>query len=188
MKPISLILCCLYTNVLTNKILGYLSLYRDKNNRLIKKQQEIAFIRAVDVIMKYANQDKKIYEFVLDFLITGFENFDFNKVINYIADNSKIDDIVMNDDDKTVLETKIESYKKFAVGKTVPDISIPDANGNIIKLSDIKTDYVLVLFWASWCPHCEAMLPDIKEFYKSQKTKKFEVLAISIDDRQERIG
>jgi thiol-disulfide isomerase/thioredoxin len=170
------------TNALTNKVLSYLSLYRVKQSN--KEQQEIAFIRAVDIIMKYANQDKKIYEFVLDFLITGFENFEFNKVINYIADNSKIEDYCLNENDKSVLETKIDSYKKFVIGKSVPDISVPDVNGNIIRLSDINTDYVLVIFWASWCPHCEVILPDIKELYISQKVKKFEILAVSIDEKK----
>ena len=169
----------LYTNALTNKILGYLSFYRVKKST--KEQQEIEFIRAVDIIMKYANQDKKIYEYVLDFMITGFENFGFSKVINYIADNSKIDQYCQNDDAKSVLETKIDFYKKFVVGYKVPDISIPNQEGKTIKLSEIKTDYVLVLFWASWCPHCEVMLPQIRDLYNSQKTKKFEVLSISID-------
>ena len=172
-----------YTNVLPNKIMGYLTLYREKQSN--KDKQEIAFIRAVDVIMKASNKNKKVYEFILDYLIGGFEKFEFNKVLNYIADNSKLEELCTNTDEKTTLETKIESYKKFAIGKTVPDIVINDINGKQIKLSDINTDYTLILFWASWCPHCEEIIPGIKEIYDAQKIKKFEVLAVSIDDNKE---
>ncbi|MDP2365424.1 MAG: TlpA disulfide reductase family protein, partial [Ignavibacteria bacterium] len=38
-----------------------------------------------------------------------------------------------------------------------------------------------IIFYASWCPHCQTLLPQIYDYYKNQKEKKFEVLAISID-------
>ena len=50
-----------------------------------------------------------------------------------------------------------------------------------MKLSDIDAEYTLVLFWASWCPHCPSLLSDVKEIYDKYKDNGLEVLAISID-------
>ena len=53
--------------------------------------------------------------------------------------------------------------------------------GSMVKLSNITAEKTLIIFYASWCPHCKDMLPQIYELYKNQKEKKFEVLAVSID-------
>jgi thiol-disulfide isomerase/thioredoxin len=39
----------------------------------------------------------------------------------------------------------------------------------------------LIIFYASWCPHCQTLLPEVYKLYKSQKEKNVEVLAVSID-------
>ena len=51
----------------------------------------------------------------------------------------------------------------------------------MIKLSEIASEKTLIIFYASWCPHCQTLLPQIYDLYKKQKEKKFEVLAVSID-------
>ncbi|MBP7498009.1 MAG: DUF5106 domain-containing protein, partial [Bacteroidales bacterium] len=56
-----------YSNAITNKIVGYLGLFREKPYN--RDKQEIAFIRAVDNIMKATKQNKKVYEFILDYII-----------------------------------------------------------------------------------------------------------------------
>ena len=39
----------------------------------------------------------------------------------------------------------------------------------------------MILFYATWCPHCQSILPRINELYERQKEKKIEVLAVSMD-------
>jgi thiol-disulfide isomerase/thioredoxin len=39
----------------------------------------------------------------------------------------------------------------------------------------------LILFYASWCPHCKKNLPALVNLYNNQKKKKIEVVAVSID-------
>ncbi len=61
-------------------------------------------------------------------------------------------------------------------------------NGKIHKLSDYKGKVVLVMFWATWCPHCKNQMPALsmlKSLYSSTKT--LEVLPISIDREGEQM-
>ena len=50
-----------------------------------------------------------------------------------------------------------------------------------INLFFLNEERTLILFYASWCPHCQTIVPQVFDLYKNQKEKKFEVLAVSID-------
>jgi len=59
--------------------------------------------------------------------------------------------------------------------------TVASASGSQMKLSNVSAEYTLVLFWASWCPHCESLLSVLKGVYDEYRDKGLEILAISID-------
>lgn len=80
-----------------------------------------------------------------------------------------------------------QSQQARAVGTPLKDIAIPDAKGKMHKLSDYvgKGKYVLVDFWASWCGPCVREMPNVVEAYKKYKSKGFEIVGISLDQKKE---
>lgn len=40
----------------------------------------------------------------------------------------------------------------------------------------------LLLFWATWCPYCEALMPYLQKIYNDAGPKKLDVYAIDIKD------
>jgi len=173
----------LRTNVISGKMLQYLSLYQ--NNRMQKEQLELEFIKAVTVIMNATKENPLIYEYVMDYLIGGFESYGFEKVITYIADNINLDETCVNTERKAELEKKVESLKKFAVGKKAPDFTAIDINGNEITLSELGSEYTLLVFWATWCPHCTTIVPELAKLYLPNNNDKLEIVAVSLDDNKE---
>jgi peroxiredoxin len=70
------------------------------------------------------------------------------------------------------------------VGRRAPEISLPDVNGNVVKLSSLQGKIVLIDFWASWCPPCRAANPRVVRLYKKYKDKGFEVYGVSLDSKK----
>ncbi|PKP33956.1 MAG: hypothetical protein CVU00_08985 [Bacteroidetes bacterium HGW-Bacteroidetes-17] len=168
----------LRSNVITTTVLSYLSLYQNQN--LNKDQLEDEFIKAVDVILTHTKSNIEIHNFVIDYLINGFENYGFNKVITHMADWLSNPENCDMPGDSNSLKERLNTIKKLAPGNLAPNIFGTDLAGNTIHLNEIKSKYTIVVFWASWCPHCKNLLPELDRFYQSQKDK-LAMISISID-------
>ena len=169
----------LRSNAWSNKAISYLALF--SNSHYPKKQLEAEFIKAITVILSAAAVNPDVYKFLLDYFVGGFDKYNFDDVITYIADNFQDPYACEDQARKTSLQKKLENFKKIAVGKTAPDIEVPDQKGKIIRLSDIRAEYTLLVFWSSQCGHCIEMMPKLKEFYDKQKPVRMEVMAVALD-------
>ena len=79
---------------------------------------------------------------------------------------------------------KFEQYRALAIGKTAPNIVLEskEAKGKKQELKNLKNNYKLVAFGASWCPNCQNDYPSLIRMYKKLKEKHdLEVVYVSID-------
>ncbi len=171
------------SNILTSRIVKYLSLYQEQG--LTQEELEGRLLVAVDTVLEKAFVDQKMYEHIINFLIGGFEAIGFERGLEHIANQNMLNELCVNTERKAELENKMELIKKLAIGQPAPDFEANDLNGNQVKLSNISAKKMILFFWASWCPHCENMLPELLKMYDAENTGNIQIVAISIDESDE---
>lgn len=73
---------------------------------------------------------------------------------------------------------------RVQTGGSMADAELPDASGDLHRLSDYKGRYILLDFWASWCGPCVASIPELKEaaaLYEDRLT----IIGINLDEKRE---
>lgn len=82
-----------------------------------------------------------------------------------------------------LLEKMVAALARTEPGQKYVDISVPDTAGVELPLSRFVGEgkYVLLDFWASWCPPCRAEIPNLVTAYKEFHSKGFEIYAVSLD-------
>ncbi len=53
----------------------------------------------------------------------------------------------------------------------VEDFNLPGIDGKTYRLSDYRGKWVVVNYWATWCPPCRVEIPDLVEFHERNKGK-----------------
>ncbi|MEO6824127.1 MAG: TlpA disulfide reductase family protein [Nitrosospira sp.] len=59
-----------------------------------------------------------------------------------------------------------------------------DSTGKKLTLSDYKGKWVLINFWATWCPPCLKEIPDLVSLYESRKDVMVIGIAMDYRDRK----
>ena len=70
-------------------------------------------------------------------------------------------------------------------GDDVPDFSLKDANGKLVKKSDLKgKKYVVYFYPKDFTPGCTTEAAEFSQDYKKFKNARVEILGISPDDEE----
>ncbi len=87
---------------------------------------------------------------------------------------------------------KQDYFTKLRVGVAAPELESMDLDGNAVKLSDYRGQYVYLYFWASWCAPCAKTFPDLMMLndkfskLKYEDADAFVFLPISVDDKKDK--
>lgn len=139
---------------------------------------------SIDSMFVTLATNEKIFNEVTDYLFDLLEKHSLFQASEYLALK------VLNEGSCTInndLANQLETYRAMKKGNIAPDILFNPsffANPNKIasRLSDLKSNYTLVVFGASWCPKCKEELPEIAKLYSKWKSKGVEVVFVALEE------
>jgi thiol-disulfide isomerase/thioredoxin len=145
---------------------------------------------SIDAMMENLIKDEKKLNEVTDYLFDLLERHSLYQASEYLALK------VLNEVSCTIdsdLAKQLETYRSMKKGNTAPDIVFKGDNftpgygpNNFPKkLSDLKSNYTVVVFGASWCPTCTQEVPEIAKLYPKWKGQNVEVVFVSLDEDKE---
>ena len=131
---------------------------------------------AIDKVVLELKDEPNIQQEVAQHWFTFLESHSLFKSAEYLA-LKMINDKSCTLNDKSI--ALFEQYRKLAIGKTAPNIfNLKNQN----NLKNLKNNYKLVVFGASWCPNCQTDYVKLKEKHNNLKEKhNLEIVYISID-------
>ena len=172
----------LYTDIIPKKVLDYIKLYANRN--LPRKELEQHYIKGVDRLMSFVSgKNDDIEEVVINHMIKGFQQLEFQDVLTYIVNQYVLESSCVDEDRKASLEKRIEGFDKMAEGRKIPAFSIKTTKGEVVTEKN-ASPYRLIMFWASWCPHCLQDMPAIIESLDKVSRDKIEVVLVSVDSEK----
>lgn len=140
---------------------------------------------SIDFLIKNLTKNEKKFNEITKYLFDLLERHSLLKASEYLAIKVLTQNSCTVNDD---LAKQLESYRAMKIGNIAPDIVF---KGDVFKnrvvlktpnrLSEIQSNYKVLIFGASWCPKCAEELAQLFPLYDKWKSKGVEVVFISLD-------
>ncbi|MGD8593430.1 MAG: TlpA disulfide reductase family protein [Gammaproteobacteria bacterium] len=62
------------------------------------------------------------------------------------------------------------------------DFTLPDLDGKSRQLSEFRGKWVVVNYWATWCPPCLEEIPELVDFHEAHKDNNAVVIGVDFED------
>ena len=80
-----------------------------------------------------------------------------------------------------LLHAENEKADLPAIGSRLQIEALPLLNGEALNTQQLKGQWLVLYYWASWCPFCAQQTPEMQKLHERVRNKGMTVLGISID-------
>lgn len=140
--------------------------------------REKIYLKSKNIILKYPSNP------ISGSILSGItRNWGINKDSLKML-YAKIDKKAINPTTKKFIEQELFPENLIKVNDPFFDFKLPTPKGNLFNTKSLHGKWFLIDFWASWCSPCREQLPYLIKIYEENKNKNFEIISVSIDEKQ----
>jgi thiol-disulfide isomerase/thioredoxin len=168
------------TPIYTRLIANYLNVNDTGNNELSENDKNKKLMERSDFVMNKFSENPETKQFALKLLTLIAKKSGKEVVLQYLDEKYAVNNQCDSDLQSMELKKRMEGYALLKPGNVAPDFSFIDEKGTKQRLSAIAANQLLIVFWASWCAHCQDDMPKLEQYL--QQNKNIKVVAVSLDE------
>jgi thiol-disulfide isomerase/thioredoxin len=167
--------------------LSLLSRYKESmaDHRLSESDQEQLLPRTLRRLYRQTISGRRLSESGQDRLLAEAQRY-FEQVVKQYPEVTSADETFRLADKARSELLWIANTPELKVGKVAPGIVGEDLDGKPLKLENYRGKVVVLVFWATWCAPCMAMVPHERELVKRMGGKPFVLIGINADETDQR--
>lgn len=171
-----------YQQVVADFNQRYMSAQRSRDAKLIEELTNEGMNLEAEKIndlkkMAWGYENSLVSLLVLDYIPNKTDEYNFMDSLI-----TKLQREIPESKDVQFFAANLEGFKPAVqIGDIAPDISLPNPDGEVMSLSDLRGQYVLLDFWAGWCGPCRRENPNVVNLYNQYNKDGFTVFSVSLD-------
>lgn len=67
-------------------------------------------------------------------------------------------------------------------GQSAPDFTLSSDDGQVMSLSDLRGQVIMINFWASWCGPCRQEMPLLEQIHQRYESLGFTLLGVNVEE------
>lgn len=90
-------------------------------------------------------------------------------------------------DPESQIDSSLDNIQNYIeVDKTLlPEFILKDEHDNEVSINDYYGKFIVLNFWASWCPPCKAEMPDLQKLHNEfEENDDYVLLSVNLTDGQ----
>lgn len=169
-------------------------IFYNKLNTYVTKillQNPDTLIKAAHKMINEAKADSEMYKYILIYWLNYYEEshlMGMDKLFVDIAENYYLKGKAEWSDSTFLskLSDRVTKLKPNLVGNIAPDLKLETPDGKYVRLLEINSKYIVIIFWEPHCGHCKKAVPKLFKLFKDDlKAKGVSVYAVYTQNEAE---
>ncbi|HMM11375.1 MAG TPA: DUF5106 domain-containing protein [Bacteroidales bacterium] len=140
-------------------------------------------VQAIDFLLGRAKGAQEITDFLAWHFLSEYQQpklMGMDKAFVHVADQyflkGKVSGLTPSIREK--IQERADRMRPTLIGNAAPDMWLIDTTGAYRSFRELKSEYIIIIFWDQTCSHCKKEMEDLYNVYKNKKFD-FEVFAVN---------
>ncbi len=136
-------------------------------------------------VVELSRANDQVFQYVLVYLLNHYERSNImgmDEVFVELAERYYLSGEAhwVNEETLGRLRDRVERIKPNLIGRTAPEMSMRNPEGDMVSLHETEAEYTIIYFYEPACGHCKVVTPRLNELYREYRDRGLEVFGVYI--------